>query len=75
MFWRSDPSGATQLLANTNWPRDEALIQGDVVTLGKVRWLRAHKVKQKNEKEWVDAPSGAFLPFEHDDHYYLEKYA
>jgi hypothetical protein len=40
--------------------------------VGKDKWLRAINLKQKNE-DWMAAPSGAFLPFAHDDHYYLEK--
>jgi hypothetical protein len=49
------------------------MVQGEVVLLGKNKWLRATKLKQKNQ-DWMAAPSGAFLPFEFDDHYYLEKY-
>jgi hypothetical protein len=76
MFWRSDPTSsdlANQLrIDRINWPRDGAMIQGDVMLVGKNKWLRATKVKQKNE-DWMAAPSGAFLPFEHDDHYFLEE--
>jgi hypothetical protein len=74
MFWRSDPTGMTQLSTNTDWPRDGAIIQGEafVVNYGQKRWLKAHKVKQVGKK-WVNAPEGAFLPFEHDNHYYLEQ--
>lgn len=59
-------------VSKINWPRDGAMIQGEVLMLGKNKWLRPKKLKQKNE-DWIDAPSGAFLPFEYDEHYYLEK--
>ena len=71
MFWRSDPTGNTRLMANTNWPRDGAVISGKVVTLGDEKWLMADRVKQPNG-DWLDAPTGAFLPFEYDNHYFLE---
>lgn len=74
MFWKADPTGETVLLANSDWPRDGAVIQGEAFTVpgpGGVKWLKVHKVKQVGQR-WVNAPEGAFLPFEYDNHYYLE---
>ena len=72
MFWRSDPTGKTPLMANINWPRDGAVIRGDPVNVNGKLWLRARHVKQLNGSSWIQAPKGAFLPFEYDNHYYLE---
>jgi len=78
MFWRADPTGATGGLANNNdWPRDGAVLRGRVVTVaGKnknEKWLLATAVKQAGSSQWKDAPQGAALPFEYNNHYYLEK--
>jgi hypothetical protein len=71
MFWRPDPTGRTLLDANIDWPRDGAIIRGEGFIVNGEKWLKAHKVKQVGQR-WVNAPEGAFLPFEYDDHYYLE---
>lgn len=76
MFWRSDPTGATNLTSNTeNWPRDDALLRGRVVELKSngEKWLLVDEVKQAGANStWLKAPVGAALPFEYDNHYYLE---
>lgn len=71
MFWRPDPTGKIRLEANSDWPRDGAIIQGETITVNGQKWLKAHKVMQVGQR-WVSAPEGAFLPFEYDNHYYLE---
>lgn len=72
MFWRADPTGKTRLHANSDWPRDGAIVQGESFEAPDgAKWLKAHKVKQVGQR-WVNAPEGAFLPFEYDNHYYLE---
>lgn len=78
MFWRSDPrpNAQTRLTSNDNWPRDGAQLKGQVVQLAKTgeRWLLVHEVKQQSRSSsghWVKAPSGAFMPFEYNNHYYL----
>ena len=77
MFWRADPTGATGGLANNNdWPRDGAVLRGREVTVGQnnnEKWLLATAVKQARSSQWKDAPQGAALPFEYNNHYYLEK--
>lgn len=73
MFWRSDPTGATQLESNNNWPRDDAKLRGRVVTTSEgEKWLLCSHVQQKGGTEWIQAPKGAAMPFEYNDHYYLE---
>lgn len=74
MFWRSDPTGATQLTSNSeNWPRDDALLRGKVIECNGKMWLLVDEVKQAEANStWQKAPVGAALPFEYDDHYYLE---
>lgn len=78
MFWRADPTNSGPKLApnanSINWPRDGALLRGRVVVDSKGgRWLLTDQVKQVGDKEsWIDAPAGAAMPFEYDDHYYLE---
>mmetsp|Transcript_29598 Transcript_29598/g.68438 ORF Transcript_29598/g.68438 Transcript_29598/m.68438 type:complete len:109 (-) Transcript_29598:14-340(-) len=72
MFWRLDPTGKVQLVTNVNWPRDGATIRGQPIDAGGEKWLRALRVRQVNGA-WVDAPVGAFLPFEYNNHYYLEE--
>lgn len=71
MFWRSDPTGKTQLTGNAHWPRDNAIIRGEIIVHNGEKWLKAYKVKQSGSS-WKDAPKGAFMPFEYDDHYYLD---
>jgi len=72
MFWRPDPTGTTPLEGNQNYPRDGAQLQGQVVQVNGKKWLLTVQVLQKDAKEWVPAPKGAAMPFEYDDHYYLE---
>ena len=71
MFWRADPTGTTTLENNNNWPRDGAKLRGKIVEVDGAKWLLATEVKQEG-KDWVKAPLGAAMPFEYDNHYYLE---
>ena len=72
MFWRVDPTGTSKLENNNNWPRDGAKLRGRVVEVDGAKWLLATEVKQKGKDDWVKAPMGAAMPFEYDNHYYLE---
>lgn len=75
MFWRPDPTpGAKKLASNNDWPRDGAMVRGVTVTDQKsgAPWLLVSHVKQAGS-DWVAAPVSAALPFEYDNHYYLEK--
>ena len=74
MFWRADPTGGTKLANNNDWPRDGATVRGIPVTApaGAQQWLLVSHVKQAGS-DWKAAPAGAALPFEYDNHYYLEK--
>jgi hypothetical protein len=74
MFWRGDPRPDQPKLANNNdWPRDGALLKGTVIQddQGK-QWLLATHVQQKGTATWKAAPVGAAMPFEYDNHYYLD---
>ena len=77
MFWRSDPTGQTKCQnTSENWPRDNALLRGSPVILtnkNNAQWLLVSAVQQSNTTTWIQAPVGAALPFEYDNHYYLEK--
>ena len=74
MFWRPDPTGNTKLENNNHWPRDGAKIKGTIVEVDGAKWLLATEVQQKGAPpdEWVTAPAGAAMPFEYNNHYYLE---
>ena len=73
MFWRQDPSPGKFLTSNADWPRDGASLRGNVVKDSKGKaWLAATHVKQA-KGSWKKAPGGAALPFEYDNHYYLEE--
>jgi hypothetical protein len=72
MFWRSDPTGETKLASNNDWPHDDAMLRGQVVHAKGEKWLLVQEVKQKGKSEWKKAPAGASMPFEYDDHYYLD---
>ena len=72
MFWRSDPTGATPLESNADWPRDNAKLRGRVVEVDGEKWLLCTHVQQKGTTEWIPAPKGAAMPFVYSDHYYLE---
>ena len=73
MFWRPDPTGKTSLTSNANWPRDGAKLRGYQIEAKGEQWLLATEVLQAGSSEWVPAPAGAAMPFEYNDHYYLEK--
>lgn len=73
MFWRSDPTRRTKLASNDNWPRDGARLRGIEVSVKGEAWLLATEVKQAGSNTWVKAPTGAALPFEYNQHYYLAK--
>ena len=72
MFWRPDPTGNNKLASNNDWPRDGAKLRGTTVTVNGEQWLLATQVLQANAKDWVDTPVGAALPYEYNNHYYLE---
>lgn len=72
MFWRTDPTGTTSLASNDNWPQDGAKLRGTVVEVDGKKWLLAKQVLQKGSSDWKEAPSGAAMPFEYNEHYYLE---
>ena len=71
MFWRADPTLSKKLENNNNWPRDGAKLRGKVVIVDGSKWLLASEVLNIG-KDWVKAPEGAAMPFEYDNHYYLE---
>jgi hypothetical protein len=73
MFWRSDPRpGQAKLENNNDWPRDGALLKGAVIQDDQGnKWLLATHVQQKGD-QWKAAPGGAAMPFEYDNHYYLD---
>lgn len=71
MFWRADPTKTIKLASNNDWPRDGATLRGETVVVSGKKWLHVQQVKQAGG-DWVDAPVGAFMPFEYDNHYYLE---
>jgi hypothetical protein len=70
MFWRPDPTGKVALASNNDWPRDGAVLRGEVTEAKGEKWLLVTEVKQEG-KDWVKAPAGAAMPFEYNDHYYL----
>lgn len=72
MFWRSDPTGKTSLASNNNWPHDNAMLRGSVVEAKGEKWLLVTHVKQEGKTDWKAAPAGAAMPFEYNNHYYLE---
>jgi len=72
MFWRSDPTKKTALAGNDHWPRDGAILRGTIVEVNGEKWLLTKEIKQKGSDQWKQAPKGAAMPFEYDDHYYLE---
>lgn len=71
MFWRPDPTGKTKLKSNSDWPRDGAMLRGEVVDVRGEQWLLATEVKQAKSSTWKKAPEGAAMPFEYNNHYYL----
>ena len=76
MFWRSDPTvGGPKLESNNNWPRDGATLRGRVIVDAKGdKWLLTEQVRQAGSNtSWIDAPKGAAMPFEYDNHFYLEQ--
>jgi hypothetical protein len=72
MFWRSDPAGTTKVASNENWPRDGAQLRGTPAEYKGTKWLAVTHVKQASSSYWIPAPDGAYMPFEYDNHYYLE---
>jgi hypothetical protein len=72
MFWRPDPTGATKLASNNNWPRDGAKMRGSSVDVKGKKWLLVTHILQKGSTDWISTPAGAAMPYEYDNHYYLE---
>jgi hypothetical protein len=71
MFWRGDPSHHVALESNNDWPKDGALLKGEVRVVNGTKWLAATHVLNVGST-WKEAPYGAHMPFEYDNHYYLE---
>jgi hypothetical protein len=55
--------------SNIDWPRDGAMLKGEVVEAKGEKWLLVSEVKQGGGTDWVKAPVGAAMPFEYDNHY------
>mmetsp|Transcript_1970 Transcript_1970/g.3286 ORF Transcript_1970/g.3286 Transcript_1970/m.3286 type:complete len:127 (-) Transcript_1970:1802-2182(-) len=73
MFWRADPRpSGLRLASNNHWPRDGAHLRGYKIEHKGQSWLLATHVKQERG-EWKNAPKGAAMPFEHDNHYCLRQ--
>ena len=73
MFWRADPRpGGPRLASNNHWPRDGATLKGYRIEHKGQSWLLATHVKQERG-EWKEAPKGAAMPFEYDNHYCLRQ--
>ena len=78
MFWRADPLHQIELTdSKQDWPRDGALLKGQVRMINGTKWLAASHVKNiglvdAGAAEWKEAPNGAHMPFEYDNQYYLE---
>ena len=60
------------MASNDNWPRDGSQIKGRLVVYEGANWLHASHVRQEGEEDWTGAPENAYLPFEYNDHYYLQ---
>ena len=73
MFWRPDPSGKEKLQSGDNWPRDGAILRGVPVEAKGRTWLRVTAIMQPRSSQFKKAPEGAFMPFEYDNHYYLDQ--
>ena len=72
MFWRSDPRGQEQLLGGNDWPKDNAALRGVTIIFEDEKWLKVYKVKQEGGN-WIDVFAlNAYIPYEYDDHYYLD---
>ena len=73
MFWRQEPTRTNILASNADWPRDGAHLRGNVVKdKNNKAWLVTTHVQQKRGS-WKPAPLGSAMPFEYDNHYYLEE--
>mmetsp|Transcript_13992 Transcript_13992/g.19149 ORF Transcript_13992/g.19149 Transcript_13992/m.19149 type:complete len:124 (-) Transcript_13992:178-549(-) len=73
MFWRTNPrEGGASVTYSNDWPRDGAMLRGNSIEVGGKRWLDVTHVKQKG-KSWAKACDGAYMPFEYNNHYYLEE--
>mmetsp|Transcript_20937 Transcript_20937/g.29552 ORF Transcript_20937/g.29552 Transcript_20937/m.29552 type:complete len:139 (+) Transcript_20937:93-509(+) len=72
MLWRRNPGKKTRMLADQNWPRDGAMIDGqpELHNDGQ-EWLYAYRVQQP-DGPWEEAPEGAYLPMKYDNCYELE---
>jgi hypothetical protein len=82
MFWRFGPNRNAMVASNIDWPRDGAMLKGEVVEAKGEKWLLVSEVKHSGGTvvaqwwhsggtDWVKAPVGAAMPFEYDNHYYL----
>ena len=72
MFWRREPGNSVGILSDPSWPRDGAILRGKALKMPNGEfWLEASHVQQPHSDEWIAAPKGAYMPFEHQGHYYL----
>ena len=50
----------------------------DTVSSSSSLWLKASRLKQaagqQQQQEWINAPQNVYLPFEYNNHYYLQKF-
>lgn len=74
MFYRPDPRpGFPKSSGASNWPRDNALLQGKVHVVEGKKWLECTQVKQSGLLgKWEKVPAGNWMPFEYSQ-YYLEE--
>jgi hypothetical protein len=74
LAWRSDPTGENpEVESNSNFPRDNAVIEGYRYSIDGVRWVRALYVRQDGSAKWLEVPAHAYLPYEYEKVYNLVK--
>ena len=67
MFWRDDPrKDVTRVpqVGGNDWPRNGAILNGQVHQLPNMKHLQVDSWKQAKSKEWIINCQGLWMPFE-----------
>lgn len=75
LFYRSNPfKDDHSVLAQYNdWPRDNALLMGEVHEASQKKWLKVKKLKQPGKKKFTKCQGeSVWIPFVHDQYFLVE---
>lgn len=76
LFYRSNPTKKTVKVLSrySDWPRDNAFVQGTVEDVNGLNWLKVERIKQPGSSEFVAVKGkDVWLPSKHEQYFLVEQ--